>query len=412
MYESFFQLKQKPFELTPNPQFLYPSASYRKAMTYLDYGLKERAGFLVLTGEVGSGKTTLIRHLIKGLDAGTSLSKVFNTKVNAQQLIAMICEDFGIDIAGKDKIHLLRDLNDFLIKEYQQQRRALLVIDEAQNLTPDLLEEVRMLSNLETDDSKLLQILLVGQPELAKSLSLTELRQLRQRISIICQLYPLSRQEMAEYIAHRMEIAGNRNALQIAPEAFDAMYAYSNGIPRLVNIVCGFALLTAYTEDSRVVSGEMAVDIISSLGPHMPVKQPEPAQEGKRALMKALGHDPEAAGRPAGEAAVAGSNLKILLKEMSLRIAAVEKECDRNAAPDLDGVRQRLDNLEKAYTVLRKHLEALLARTQKLETREGSVPATAALAAERTAPGKETGAARVFTFGKTSPSDREKEGRR
>src|SRR5512137_1979265 len=129
MYESFFQLKQKPFELTPNPAFLYPSASYRKAMTYLDYGLKERAGFLVLTGEVGSGKTTLIRHLIKGLDAGTSLSKVFNTKVNAQQLIAMICEDFGVEAAGKDKIQLLRDLNDFLIKEYQQQRRALLVID-------------------------------------------------------------------------------------------------------------------------------------------------------------------------------------------------------------------------------------------------------------------------------------------
>lgn len=412
MYDSFFQLTKRPFDLTPNPGFLYPSASYRKAKIYLDYGLKERAGFLVLTGEVGSGKTTLIRHMIQGLDAGISLAKVFNTKVNAHQLISMICEDFGLNAAGRDKTQLLRDLNDFLIKEYQQHRQSLLVIDEAQNLTPDLLEEVRMLSNLETDDSKLLQILLVGQPELAKALSLSELRQLRQRISIVCQLYPLSRQEMAEYISHRLEIAGNKNALQIAPEALDAIYGYSRGIPRLVNIVCGFALLTAFTEDSRVVSGEMAADIIESLGPQTVELPPDPGRDGKRTLLKALGTGQQNEGiGDRDSAASRQGNLKILLKDLSLRIAAVEKEFDQFPMPEVESIRQRITDLEKTYGALKSQVVALGARVMQPVVREEAPRASAAVPAERVIAGKESTPAGMFPRGQASPAVHRKENR-
>ncbi|VAX34744.1 FIG022606: AAA ATPase, partial [hydrothermal vent metagenome] len=210
MYEAFYNLKVKPFELVPSPDFLFLSRSHRKALTYLKYGITEKVGFMLLTGEVGSGKTTLIRNLVKGLDSNIVLSKIFNTKVSSEQLISLINEDFGLDVNGKDKISLLRELNDFLIEQYAKKHNPILVIDEAQNLTPELLEEVRMLSNLETDDAKLLQIVLVGQPELKKVLARPELRQLRQRISISCHIYPITRAETEEYIFHRLEVAGNR----------------------------------------------------------------------------------------------------------------------------------------------------------------------------------------------------------
>ena len=220
MYDKFFDFKTKPFELVPNPDFLFLSKSHKKAISYLDYGIKERIGFILLSGEVGSGKTTIIRNIIKNLNGNIHLSKVFNTKVSSQQLIAMINEDFGLEVAHKDKVTLLRDLNDFLIDKYAHQHHTMLIIDEAQNLSPELLEEVRMLSNLETDKTKLLQIILVGQPELREALSQPELRQLRQRISVWWGLGPLRRPETAEYVLHRLRIASG--ALD---ELFDPAHA-------------------------------------------------------------------------------------------------------------------------------------------------------------------------------------------
>jgi len=220
VYESFFNLRTKPFDLLPNPSFLYQSKSHKRAMTYLDYGIKSRSGFILVTGEVGSGKTTIIRDLIKKKIPKVVLSKVFNTKVSSEQLISMINDDFGLPVQGKDKIQLLRELN------------------ESQNLSPELLEEVRMLSNLETEQAKLLQIILVGQPELKRILTSPDMLQLRQRININCHIQPLTATETGEYVLHRLEKAGNREAVAFDPEVLALIHTHSRGVPRLINIIC------------------------------------------------------------------------------------------------------------------------------------------------------------------------------
>jgi general secretion pathway protein A len=265
MYESFFKLKKKPFELVPDPAFIYLSRSHKKALTYLDYGIRERVGFILLTGEVGSGKTTLIRDLLNKKYEKVVLAKVFNTRVSSDQLLAMINDDFGLPVQGKDKVALMRELNDFLVQQFAAGRQPILIIDEAQNLDADLLEEVRMLSNLESSQSKLLQIILVGQPELRETLSSPALMQLRQRISISCHLVALSREEVAHYIEHRMEVAGNASALAFTGETLDLVHRHSRGIPRLINIFCDFLLLSAFSDECRTVTVAMVQDVIEEL---------------------------------------------------------------------------------------------------------------------------------------------------
>jgi len=265
MYESFFNLKNKPFDLLPNSEFLYLSKSHKRAMTYLDYGIREHAGFILLTGDIGSGKTTIIRNLIKKKHEKVVLSKIFNTQVENEQLLAMINDDFNLPVQGKGKIALLRDLNDFLIEQYTLGNKPTLIIDEAQNLAPDTLEEIRMLSNLETDDAKLLQIILVGQPELRKTLSMPGLLQLRQRVSVNCHIKPLNRTEVEEYIRHRLHIAGNRDAVNFADQALDTIFKYSRGIPRLINIICDFLMLSAFAEETTEIDEDMVSDIIDDL---------------------------------------------------------------------------------------------------------------------------------------------------
>jgi putative secretion ATPase (PEP-CTERM system associated) len=265
MYEAFFNLSSKPFDLLPDPRFIYLSRSYKKAMTYLNYGIRERSGFILLTGEVGSGKTTLIRDLLDKSYEHVVLSKIFNTRVTSEQLLAMINDDFGLDVQGKDKITLIRDLNVFLIDQYAAGNQPILIIDEAQNLSSELLEEVRMLSNLEASSSKLLQIILVGQPELRTILAAPELRQLRQRININCHLQALSREEVEQYISHRLEIAGNATAVHFEPESIDAIFRYSRGIPRLINIICDFLMFLAFAEEVSVLTVDMVSDVIGDL---------------------------------------------------------------------------------------------------------------------------------------------------
>ena len=267
MYESYFGLTVKPFELVPNPRFLFNSRSHKKAISYLKYGLQERAGFILLTGEVGSGKTTIIRDLINNLDADMVLAMVFNTRATARQMLAMINEDFGLEVGGKDKdkVTLLRDLNDHLVALHAEQKRPVIIIDEAQNLSPAVLEEIRLLSNLEADNFKLVQIVLVGQPELQKVITRPELRQLRQRISVHCHLEPLTREETEAYVYHRLAMAGNRNALRWQEGTFDTLYGYSGGIPRLINVFCDFVLLAAFVEETRDISLEMLEEVIGDV---------------------------------------------------------------------------------------------------------------------------------------------------
>ncbi len=333
MYESYFQLREKPFDIVPNTAYLYLSRTHQQALRYLKYGLMERLGFVLMTGEVGAGKTTVIRELIKTLSPEFNIARLFNTRVGSDDLIAMINEDFGLDTAGKSKVSMLKELYAFLIDEYEEGRRPVLIIDEAQNLSPDLLEEIRMLSNLETDTIKLLQIILVGQPELAHILSLHELRQLRQRISMVCHLRPLTRPETEEYILHRLEIAGNREAVTFREGAFDAIYDVTHGIPRQINTLCNFLLLTAFSEEHRDVTVELVTDVAAELGFNESgqsnkeggketTKQPlsgNTGHTGKVALLRALGiesqnHDRTARDLP-GKAQARPRNVRISREE-------------------------------------------------------------------------------------------------
>jgi putative secretion ATPase (PEP-CTERM system associated) len=261
MYESFFGLRTKPFELVPNPDFLYLSKTHNKVGVYLDYAMKENSGFVLLTGEVGAGKTTIIRNLVRNIGQDVQIAKIFNTKLDASELLASINDDFGLTIEGRSKVQLLKDLYQFLIEQFAQNRRSMLIIDEAQNLSIDTLEELRLLSNLETNDAKLLQIVLVGQPELKKVLSVPELRQLRQRIGIHSHLQSLGREEAKHYIFHRLEIAGNRQAVAFADGALDLIFEYTGGVPRLINILCDFLLLSAFADESREIAAELVVEV-------------------------------------------------------------------------------------------------------------------------------------------------------
>lgn len=278
MYREFFGLHTKPFELVPDPRFLFSSRSHRQALSYLEYGLQERAGFILLTGEVGSGKTTLIRNLIGQLDDNTCRSLVFNTRVSPEQLLALINDDFGLDTTGKDKVALLRDLNDFLIAQHAARRRPIVIVDEAQNLNPDVLEEIRLLSNLETNQAKLLQIILIGQPELRVIINQPGLRQLRQRISITCHIDPLTREETESYVLHRLELAGNREAVRFHDGTFDFIYGFSKGLPRMINIFCDFLLLAAFVEDTAELTMELVEEVAGdfSAGTELPAVEKLP----------------------------------------------------------------------------------------------------------------------------------------
>ncbi|NLC71459.1 MAG: AAA family ATPase [Desulfuromonadaceae bacterium] len=294
MYLQYFGFKVKPFDLLPNPQFLYLSTSHRKAISYLEYGLQEKAGFILLSGEIGSGKTTIIRDIIRRMDARTSLALLFNTRVTSEQLVAMINDEFGLPVEGKGKVGLLRDLNDFLIDQYAKKIQPIIIIDEAQNLSMENLEEIRLLSNLETATNKLVQIVLVGQPELKAMIARSELAQLRQRISIACHLSPLTRDEMEKYILHRLDVAGNREAIVFLPETFDIIFQYSGGTPRLVNIFCDFLLLSAFAEKRRELSVEMVQEVVGDVAlgvePFTPAPVPEQviSQASDGALLQVL----------------------------------------------------------------------------------------------------------------------------
>ncbi|SRR6056297_737630 len=265
MYIDFFELSAKPFDLLPNPQFLYLSKGHRKALSYLQYGVQERAGFSLLTGEVGSGKTTLLRDIINKISSEMTLAMVFNTRVDGRQLIALINDDFGLKTEGKDKVQLLNELNDFLLEENTSGRQVIIIIDEAQNLSEEALEEIRLLSNLEADSFKLVQIILVGQPELKQIIARPSLRQLRQRISISCHLNPLNREEIEEYILHRLGTVGRRDCVSFEEGVFDAIFKFSGGIPRLINLICDFLMLSAFVEETRDIDMDMVHDAINEL---------------------------------------------------------------------------------------------------------------------------------------------------
>lgn len=265
MYEKFYGLREKPFNVTPDPRFLFPSPHHREALAHLQYGVQARRGFVVITGEVGTGKTTLVHTLLNGLDSSTKTAVIFSTYLTAKDLLRLMVADFDIESKASTKTELLLDLNAFLLQQFSSGANAVLIVDEAHNLSFRLLEEIRMLSNLETDREKLLQIILVGQPELAAKLAMPQLRQLRQRISSQYHIRPLNRQEVFEYIQHRLRVAG-----MLADSIFDAtavekINSWSEGIPRLINRICDTAMLLGYVNEKRKIGAPIIDEAVKDL---------------------------------------------------------------------------------------------------------------------------------------------------
>lgn len=257
MYESFFGLKECPFNVTPDPRFLYLSRHHQDALSSLLYGVQSRRGFMQLSGEIGAGKTTISRMLLSKLQSEkVHTSLVINPKLSEFELLQVIVEDFGIKPKGKKRKDYFDALNKFLIEELEQGYNALVIIDEAQLLTPKALEAVRLLSNFETTSHKLLQIILAGQPELKDLLNREDLTQLRQRITIRTHLPELSREEAGNYIAHRLKVAGAQ-ANYFTAQALDMVHQLSSGIPRLINVLADRAMMTAFTQNIRMVEAAM-----------------------------------------------------------------------------------------------------------------------------------------------------------
>ena len=254
MYESYYGLKENPFNVTPDPKFIFLGENHQEALAHLLYGVRERKGFVVITGEVGSGKTTLIHYLLSRFNGNgnTKTAYLFNTKLNGDDFIQYILKDLGVEVNGGTKSDNLYSLYRYLLKAYQNNEKVILIVDEAQGLNPEVLEEIRLLSNFETSKSKLLQIILVGQPELKKMLLQPELRQLKQRINMRYHLNPLSKKETKEYIEKRLRTAGSKEQL-FTEKAVKEIYQKSGGIPRLINILCDNALLNGYSLDEKIV---------------------------------------------------------------------------------------------------------------------------------------------------------------
>jgi general secretion pathway protein A len=254
MYNKFFLFREKPFKLVPNPEYYYVSRSHEEAMAHLKYAIAEGEGFVEITGEVGTGKTTLCRVFLDNLDDRTEVAYIFNPRLGPTQLLKTIADELGVKCRADDTKQLIDVLNNYLIDMKTAGKTVVLLVDEAQNLTRNVMEQLRLLSNLETNRSKMLHIILVGQPELGELLDSYDLRQLAQRITLSCHLSPLSFREVREYIEHRIQIASIRTPVVFTHSAYRLIYRYSTGIPRLINIVCDRALLTAFGRNQKKIN--------------------------------------------------------------------------------------------------------------------------------------------------------------
>lgn len=271
MYLDYYGLSEAPFDITPNPRFLFYSAKHREAINHLLYGIRERKGFVQLTGEVGAGKTTLCRAMLEQLDGHYATALILNPVMSPDELMKAVAIEFGLPVNGLDRLDTLAVINQFLLQQVERGKESVLIIDEAQDLTDELLEQVRLLSNLETDNRKLLQIVLLGQPELRERLNNPRLRQLRQRITVRYHLLPLRRAEMNQYIQHRLEVSGAKGAPYFTQPALWRVYGYSKGIPRLVNAVCDKALLAGFVQQQERINFGMIGRALRELEGHIDV---------------------------------------------------------------------------------------------------------------------------------------------
>lgn len=351
MYETFYGLKEKPFNLNPDPDYFYMSPGHENVYTHLEYAIQESKGFVVVTGEVGSGKTTLINYLLCKIPETIHVGIINNTFVEPQELLKMICQEYELQVDDSDKTVLLTRFYSYLIEQYSRKERVILIIDEAQNLPETSLEEIRMLSNLESEKHHLIQMILVGQPQLKEKLQRKSLEQFVQRVTVYCHLDGLDKAQVEHYIHHRLRVAGADHLDIFDPEAIKALYKHSMGIPRLINTLCDAAMVYGYADEAKVIGRELieAVAQARELGGE--------SKEGDTASGER--------GRSEGQVPVLAASL---VEELRDRIGALEK---RLAAQDetvtaiqrmiqtLNGHRDERDKIIiKLIRMLKKNMES------------------------------------------------------
>lgn len=281
MYRNYFGLHEEPFNNTPDVKYLYLSSQHREALAHMLYGIKEKKGFITITGEIGAGKTTICRALLNELDSKTKVAIIFNSFISELELLKTINQELFLDYSSDSKKELIDQLNQFLLEQHSMGGNVVLIIDEAQNLAIQVLEQIRMLSNLETENEKLLQIVLVGQPELRDILQEEKLKQLKQRVSVHYHLNPLDLNETKEYIFHRLKIAGIHEPIVFSEEAFDLIFSYSQGVPRMINNICDRSLLAAYTRETRSISSQLVQEALDEM---IFEKKKRESRRGKRKI--------------------------------------------------------------------------------------------------------------------------------
>jgi general secretion pathway protein A len=262
MYEKFYGFSEKPFNTTPDSKFFFPSSKHTEALNSLIYAITERKGFVVITGEIGAGKTTVSRTLLNKLDINTKVAVITNSHLTQKELITQILEELEVEYKPGPKQKLLSRLNAYLIQQLRSDTNVVLIIDEAQNLTPKVMEEVRMLSNLETEKEKLIQIILIGQPQLKTKLENPKLEQFKQRIALHYHINGLTKDETHDYILHRLKLVSSNGIDIFSPKAIDTLYNHSHGIPRIINLVCDSALLSGYICDTKKITDHIIQEVI------------------------------------------------------------------------------------------------------------------------------------------------------
>src|SRR5262245_50135436 len=265
MYGKHFGLAELPFSVTPDPRFFYTNSLYREAFASLRYGIESRKGFIVITGEAGTGKTTLLRRFMRTVESAVHPAFIFNTHLDFTELLRFALNELGVATSALDRLTLMAQLNDYLIAQLHKDHIVSLLVDEAQDLSDEMLEELRLLSNLETDRAKLIQIVLMGQPELERKLDQPELRQLKQRVAVRCRLAPLRNDEVAPYINSRLQTVGYRGKDLFDVESVEKIALYSKGIPRLINVICDNSLLIAYATSQTKISAKIVDEVARDL---------------------------------------------------------------------------------------------------------------------------------------------------
>jgi general secretion pathway protein A len=348
MYESFFRLTGKPFQLNPDPAFFFGSRGHRRAMAYLEYGLHQNEGFIVITGEIGAGKTTLVRNLLEGLDPRKVVAaQLVSTQIDADDVLRLVAAAFGVPGRNLDKAGLLLALETFLVSATAAGKRALLIVDEAQNLTPRAVEELRMLSNFQLEDHALLQSFLIGQPEFRNIMQGPEMQQLRQRVIASYHLGPLDSEETRAYVRHRLAHVGWDEDPGFDPDAFNAIYGHSGGIPRRINTLCDRVMLAAFLGEQHRISAADVAAVVAEL-------QEEQLQSSVDLTMEQPFHESRRLLEPKGP----GGGLAVA-PEVAREIGQLSSNFD------VSGMEARLTRLEESVTTMMRLMNHLVRATDQ-----------------------------------------------